>query len=120
MNGPRFNHFFIYVFDLNNLKSQGLVRTLANPLSKKRLEAIFTETIENLGTICPSEGLEDCTTNADDVTTVEYYDDDGDKETCSCSRKAKCLTNKCSCFKNNTKCKPYCHPEMSSNCTNKN
>ena len=110
MNGPRFNHFFIYIFDLNNLRNLGQVRTLANPLSKKRLEAILEEKL-TLNIKCS-----DIKVAADDLDEVSilYYDDD----TCSCSRKSKCATNKCSCFKNDVKCKPFCHPEATFSCEN--
>lgn len=110
MNGPRFNHFFIYVFDLNNLRNLGHVRTLANPLSKKRLEAILEEKI------FMNEKQSDQKLDNDfvDEVSVHFYEED----TCNCSRKSKCSTNKCSCFKNNLKCKPFCHPEATFNCQN--
>ena len=110
MNGPCSNHFFIWVFDLNNLRNQGLVRTLANPLSKKRLEAILEEklslNVKNSDAKLDIDGL--------DEVSILYYD----SNTCSCSRKSKCMTNKCSCFKNDEKCKPFCHPEATCSCEN--
>ena len=117
MNGPRFNFFWIYIFDLNNLKSVGKVRTLANPLSKKRLEVILEEKLESLVKNRNDEKDEDLTADVDDVSIL-YYESEKDDQTCSCTRKAKCQTSKCACFKNNVKCKPFCHPELSSNCTN--
>ena len=115
MNGPRFNFFWIYVFDLNNLKSVGKIRTLANPLSKKRLEAIL---VENLASLVKKDASEEEPATTNDDVSVLFYDTDD--ETCVCSRKAKCQTSKCACFKKNAKCKPFCHPELSSNCANNN
>ena len=110
MNGPRFNHFFIYLFDLINLRYNGQVRTLANPLSVKRLEAILEQTLSlNVKQIDPKLDNDDL-----DEVSILYYDD----ETCNCSRKSKCSTNKCSCFKKNSKCKPFCHPEATCICQN--
>ena len=111
MNGPRFNHFFIYVYDLNNLRNQGLVRTLANPLSKRRLEVILEEKIS----LKNKQSKINFECDERDEVSILYYDDD----TCNCSRKSKCKTNKCSCFKQNGKCKPFCHPESTSSCENK-
>ena len=111
MNGPRFNFFWIYIFDLNNLKTIGKIRTLANPLSKKRLEAILEEKLANLAkNDCEDNEEESATAAADDVSVLFYETDD---ETCSCSRKSKCQTSKCECFRKNTICKPFCHPELS-------
>ena len=115
MNGPRFNFFWIYVFDLNNLKTIGKVRTLANPLSKKRLEVILDEKLASLVKISSKE--DESFADADDVSAL-FYESEIDEETCSCSRKSKCQTSKCICFKKNVKCKPFCHPELSSNCIN--
>ena len=55
MNGPQFNFFWIYAFDINNLKSIGKVRTLAKPLSKKRLEVILDEKLASLVKISDKE-----------------------------------------------------------------
>ena len=112
MNGPRFNFYFLYIFDLNNLRTQGKVRTLSNPLSKKRLEAILEEKLINTDLkISPSEPS---SPELDEVSILYYKED-----TCNCSRKAKCITNKCSCYLKKFKCQPFCHPEAISNCSNK-
>ena len=111
MNGPRFNHFFLYIFDLNNLRIQGLVRTLSNPLSKIRLEVILEEKLSFNKKLSNNDLMFD----EKDEVSVLYYDND----TCNCSRKSKCKTSKCSCLKQNVKCKPFCHPEATFCCENK-
>ena len=114
MNGPCFNFFFTYLFDLNNLKTTGKVRILANPLSKFRMENILYD--RNYSVECLIETEKSGT---DEVSMYFYNDADKLSETCSCSRKYKCITLKFKCFKNGDKCKPFCHPESKCNCINK-
>ena len=101
MNGPRFNHFWHYVFDLNNLKVTGQVRILANPTKNKRLEVILSEREK----IRDDKNKIESVAEADEVTQVFYG------ETCDCSRKSTCKTTKCLCFKQNSKCNVFCHTE---------
>ena len=102
MNRERFNHYFLYLFDLNNLRTEGKVRILANPLSKKRLEAILEATLANSS-----------------VKDMENESFSPQEEVCQCTRKSKCISSRCLCFKSNKKCKPFCHPEADSKCENK-
>ena len=99
---------FIYIFDLNNLRNLGQVRTLANPLSRKRLENILND---KLALATTEHELESYSV---DEVSILYFDED----TCSCSRQSKCVTNKCSYRKKKVNCKPFCHPEATFNCEN--
>ena len=111
MNGPRFNHFWHYIFDLNNLKAIGKVRSLANPTKAKRLEIILKE---RLGNPTTSKEIVSDEKGEDEVTQIFYGDD-----CCICSRKSTCRTTKCSCYKKNKTCNLFCHTESSSCCKNK-
>ena len=112
MNGPRFNHFFHYLLDIHNLKIEGKVKTLANPLNVKRLETILEERVrqekveeeDDVGQVVE----EDNDVGLDDVTMV-YYEQD-----CDCT--SMCRTKKCPCFTKT--CSETCHPK-NTKCKNK-
>ena len=111
MNGPRLNHFWHYIFDLNNLKATCKVRTLANQTRNKCLEVILTEREKlKIETIKVSNNEEELEL---DEVTIQFYG-----ECCSCSRKSTCRTVKCTCFKDNKKCNSLCHTEATFNCKN--
>ena len=52
-------------------------------------------------------------TEADEVSFMYYGD------YCSCSKTAKCKSNKCLCFLRGDKCSDKCHADLKNNCTNK-
>ena len=49
-----------------------------------------------------------------DEVSIAYYG-----ENCSCSKTAKCKSNKCLCFIRDEKCTSECHGGSATNCTNK-
>ena len=105
-----------YLLDLHNLRVEGVLRQIANPHSEKRMELILeqlTATMAKSETNVENKNEdEDKNENKDEVSFI-YYEDH-----CSCSKAAKCKSNKCICFIRGQLCSKDCHSSKS-NCCNK-
>ena len=75
MNGPRFNHFWHYLLDLHNLKVEGRVKIVANPLTSQRLTLILEEMA--LEDEMENVSLEDdiISEDEDNLVTTIYYEE---------------------------------------------
>lgn len=110
---PRFNHFWHYLLDLHNLKVEGRVKIVANPLTSQRLTLILEEMA--LEDEMENVSLEDdiISEDEDDLVTTIYYEESH----CECSRRAKCKTKSCACYRTDQTCSEKCF--CGTNCTNK-
>ena len=109
----RFNHFWHYLLDLHNLKVEGRVKIVANPLTSQRLTLILEEMA--LEDEMENVSLEDdiISEDEDNLVTTIYYEESN----CEWSRRAKCKTKSCACYRTDQTCSEKCF--CGTNCTNK-
>ena len=90
------------------------MKTVANPLSTKKMENILNELEVKTEQPVEAEQEEDLEAGGnDDEVSVLFYGG-----TCQCSKRSTCSTKSCSCRKEEQKCNVMCHGGEKSMCKN--
>ena len=88
---------------------EGKLRQIANPHCEKRTELILKQLEEK----DVQKEDTDCADDEDEVSFIYYG------ENCTCSKNSMCKSKKCLCFLRGEKCKPQCHNDLKTKCSNK-
>ena len=88
---------------------EGKLRQIANPHCEKRTELILKQLEENDVQNEDTDFVDD-----EDEVSFIYYG-----ENCTCSKNSMCKSKKCLCFLRGEKCKPQCHNDLKTKCSNK-
>ena len=142
MNRESYITFWTYIIDLSNLRKEDKLRFTANPKSKHRMEYICDDICKMMTKKSPDADICDMMANVQigpgNSSAADIIIGGGtgsqlgaagpvaglpgvaghNPPVCSCSKRSRCATKRCECFKLNVKCSEKCHKDTRT-CENK-